>query len=68
MVDKAIFGSLVFGLQSTKEGFFGTKDLHGGGRILGQVDQRTRMGNQASSNKLPHHHGKIGGNRLHTIL
>ena len=47
MVDETVLGRVLAGLQGSEQGLLRPQDLHGGGRVLGQVHQgacRTKMG------------------------
>lgn len=52
VVDKIVFGCVMFGFQSVEEGFFGIKDLDGGIRRFGQVYEGVSVGNEMGINKV----------------
>ena len=66
--DKAVLGGLFTHLERSEEGLLSTQDLNCGSWMLGEVQQRTGMRNQTSSDQLANHVGQIGGDRVHSLL
>lgn len=44
MENESVFRGVVFCLERSKEGFFGSEDLDCGGGLFGEVDQITGVG------------------------
>jgi hypothetical protein len=51
-----------------EESFLSTKNLHGAGRLLGQIDQTAGVGNEPRPDQLPDQHCEVRGDRRHTAL
>lgn len=65
VVDQTVLGSRVLGLEGTEQGLLGTEDLDGGTGALGQVHERTGVGNQAGTDQRTDNSSHVGGNGLH---
>lgn len=67
MIDQTILGCIMLGLQSSEQRLFGTKDLHGRRRVLGQAQQAAGMADQTGTNELADKGSQVGGDRAHTV-
>lgn len=52
IIDKSIFGGVFLGLEGSEKGLLSSEDLDGRGRLLGQVDETSGVGDQFSGNEL----------------
>ena len=68
VVDETVLGSILLGLQSSEESFFSTEDLNCRGRVLGQVEEGTSVGNQTSADKLTEKNSQVWSNGGHSVL
>lgn len=67
MVNETIFGCVVLRLERSEKGLFGTEDLDGRGRVLGQVHQASGVTDESSTNKLTNEGSEIRGDGLHSV-
>lgn len=81
MVDQAVLGSVALGLETvlelatqiskerpclrSEQSLLGTKNLDCGGRVLGQVGQRTSLGDETSANSVADQSSQVGCDLVH---
>lgn len=68
MVDQAILGSVMLGLEGPEQRLLRPQDLHRAGRVLRQRQQRAGMRNEARSHQLANERCEVGGNGSHSGL
>ena len=68
MVDEAILGSVVLGLECAEQRLLGPKDLDGTGGVLGEVEQAPRVADEARPNEVTDKRGQVGGDGGHAAL
>mmetsp|Transcript_12113 Transcript_12113/g.26039 ORF Transcript_12113/g.26039 Transcript_12113/m.26039 type:complete len:379 (-) Transcript_12113:661-1797(-) len=67
MVDEAVLGCLVLGLECPEQGLLSSQDLHRGGGVLGQVGEAARVGDEAGAHHLPNQGRQVGRHRVHLV-
>ncbi|KAL1836320.1 hypothetical protein VTK73DRAFT_5092 [Phialemonium thermophilum] len=68
VVDEAVLGGGVLGLEGAEQGLLGAQDLDGAAGVLGQVHQRAGVGDQAGADQVADQLGQVGGDGLHAVL
>jgi hypothetical protein len=61
-----VFGSIVLGLQGAEKSLLSTENLDGRTGRLGEVHERTRVRNEARTDKLANKRSQVGCECLHT--
>lgn len=65
VVDEAVLGRVVLGLEGAEERLFRAEDLDGGGGHLGKLHQRAGVGDEAGTDELADEDGEVGRNGGH---
>ncbi|KAI6768706.1 hypothetical protein HG531_010895 [Fusarium graminearum] len=68
VVDETVLGCVVLGLESTEKSLLGTENLDGGTRGLGQADERSSVGDEASTNEVTDKSSQVGSDGTHAAL
>ena len=68
MVNEAVFGRVVLGLESTKQRFLRPENLNSAGGVLGEVQQAAGMSDESCAHQLAHHDGEVGRDGCHAVL
>mmetsp|Transcript_52392 Transcript_52392/g.103419 ORF Transcript_52392/g.103419 Transcript_52392/m.103419 type:complete len:256 (+) Transcript_52392:585-1352(+) len=68
MINEAVLWGRLFRLERSEQGFFGTENLHGAGRVLRQVHQRASLRDQPRANELSNHVRQVRRNGVHPQL
>mmetsp|Transcript_16843 Transcript_16843/g.63884 ORF Transcript_16843/g.63884 Transcript_16843/m.63884 type:complete len:274 (-) Transcript_16843:483-1304(-) len=68
VVDEAVLGRVMLGLEGAEEGLLCAEDLHGGGRLLGEVEEGAGVGDEAGANELADHHAQVRCDGGHAVL
>lgn len=67
MIYETIFGRIMLGFESTKQGLLSTENLYRTSWMLCEVQQATSMADQSGANKFTNKSGKIRCNGIHTV-
>lgn len=65
--DQSVFGRIVFRLERSEESLLRTEDLHSRRRVLGQVEERSSVSDQTSSDQFSNEGGKIRSDGGHSV-
>ncbi|KAI3492779.1 hypothetical protein L1887_42576 [Cichorium endivia] len=68
VVDEAVLGRVVLGLERAEERLFGAEDLHGRGRVLGEVHERAGVADEACADEVADEGGEVGRDGGHAVL
>lgn len=68
MVDETVLGGVALGLEGTEESLLSTENLKSGGRVLGEVGQRTSVRDKAGGNRSANEGLQVGGDVGHLLL
>jgi len=60
MEDESVFRSIVLCLEGSKEGFFGSEDLDCRGRLFGEIDEITGMGDETGADEFADEGREVG--------
>lgn len=58
----------MLGLQRAEKRLLCTENLHGGGRLFGEVEQRAGVGNQTRADELANQGSQVGCDGSHAVL
>lgn len=68
MVDETVLRGVALGLESTEESLLSTENLESRGRVLGEVGQRTSVGDEAGSDRSADEGLQVGGDVAHLFF
>ena len=51
-----------------EKSFLGAEDLNGGGGMLGEIHERTGVGDESSADQFTHQNRQVRGDGHHTVL
>ena len=65
--NQTVFRGIVFRLERTEESFLGSENLHSRGGVFGQVEERTGVSDETSSDQFSNEGGEIRSDSSHSI-
>lgn len=68
MVDETVLGSVALGLESAEQSLLSTENLESRGRVLGEVGQRTSVGDETGGDRSADKGLQVGGDVGHLLL
>ena len=68
MVDEAVLGRVVLGLEGAEQRFLGAEDLDGARGVFSEVEQAARVADEPCADEVADERSQVGGNGGHTAL